>query len=61
VLKLMLVMPASNAVSERSFSSMKRMKSPLKNRMTQQWLNNLMVLHIHQTFTDSLNILWWKN
>ena len=46
--KLLLVMPATNAVSERSFSALRRVKSYLRSTMTQQRLNYLMVLHIHK-------------
>ena len=56
IVKLMLVMPASNAVSERSFSSLKRVKTYLRNRMTEQRLNHLMLLHAHQDLTDALDI-----
>ena len=46
---IILVMPATNAVSERSFSALRRVKSYLRSTMTQRRLNNIMVLHVHQT------------
>ena len=46
VVKLILIMPASNATSERSFSALRRVKSYLRSTMGQQRLNNLMVLHV---------------
>lgn len=49
VLKLLLVLPATNATSERSFSVLRRVK-------TQQRLNNLMVLHIHKDLADELKL-----
>lgn len=49
VMKLLLLMPASNATSERSFSALRRIKTYLRSTMTQQRLNNLMVLHVHKT------------
>lgn len=55
VLQLVLVMPATNATSERSFSALRRVKGYLRSTMTQQRLNNLMVLHVHKERTDSLN------
>jgi len=55
VLQLVLVMPATNATSERSFSALRRVKSYLRSTMTQQRLNNLMVLHVHKERTDALN------
>ena len=52
---LILVMPATNAVSERSFSALRRLKSYLRSIMTQVRLNNLMVLHVHKSRTDNLS------
>ena len=56
VLQLILVMPATNAASERSFSAMRRVKSYLRSTMTQERLNHMMVLHVHKDMTDSLNL-----
>ena len=50
-------MPATNAVSERSFSSLHRVKSYLRVTMSQTRLNSLMVLHVHKTLTDSLSLI----
>ena len=50
-------MPATNAVSERSFSALRRVKSYLRSTMTQSRLNNLMVLHVHKERTDCLDIV----
>lgn len=54
LVSLVLVMPATNAVSERSFSSLRRIKSYLRSTMTQTRLNNVMVLHVHKNRTDEL-------
>lgn len=54
LVKLVLVMPATNATSERSFSAMRRLKSYLRSSMTQERLNHLMVLHVHKDLRDSL-------
>ena len=48
LLRLLLVMPASNAVSERSFSALRRVKTYLRSTMNQDRLNHLMILHIHR-------------
>ena len=56
LLKLLLVMPATNATSERSFSALRRIKTYLRTTMTQVRLNSLMVLHIHSDKTDSFNL-----
>ena len=55
--RLLLVMPATNAASERSFSTLRRVKSYLRSTMTQQRLNHLMVLHIHKERTDKIDIV----
>ena len=55
--KILLVMPATNAVSERSFSAMKRVKAYLRSTTSDCRLNHLMVLHVHKDRTDSLNMV----
>ena len=55
-MKLITVMPATNASSERSFSAMRRVKSYLRSTMTQERLNHLMMLHIHKDITDSIDL-----
>lgn len=50
-------MPATNAVSERSFSCLRRMKTYLRATMTQNRLNNVMVLHVHKDYTDQLCLI----
>ena len=56
VLKLILVMPATNATSEHSFSSLRRIKTYLRSTMTQNRLNHLLLLHVHKEHTDSLEL-----
>ena len=56
LLQLILVLPATNATSERSFSALRRVKSYLRNTMGQERLNSLMVLHVHKDLTDKLNL-----
>ena len=56
IAKLILVMPATNAVSERSFSALRRVKTYLRSTMKQTRLNHLMILHVHKDITDSLNL-----
>ena len=57
LLKLIIVMPATNAVSERSFSAMRRLKTYLRTKMSMDRLNNLMVLHVHKPRTDTLDLI----
>ena len=56
LVKLLLVMPATNAVSERSFSAMKRIKSYLRSTMTNNRMNHLMIMHVHKDKTDKINM-----
>ena len=53
---LILVMPATNAASERSFSALKRIKNYLRATMSQTQLNSLTLLHVHKDMTDKLNL-----
>ena len=54
--KLILVMPATNASSERSFSMLRCMKTYLHSTMKQERLNSIMTLHIHKELTDKLEL-----
>lgn len=56
VFQLLLIMPATNATSERSFSALRRIKTYLRSTMSQARLNHLMVLHYHQDLTDNLDL-----
>lgn len=53
---ILLIIPATNATSERSFSALRRIKSYLRSTMTQGRLNHLMLLNYHQDLTDSLDM-----
>ena len=55
LLKLILVLPSTNAMSERSFSAMRRLKTYLRSTMEQKRLNHLLLLHVHKDLTDSLS------
>ena len=55
-IELILVMIATNAVSERLFSTLRQVKTYLRVAMTQEKLNHLMVLHVHKDLTDKLNL-----
>ena len=57
LVKLVLVMPAINAGSERTFSALSRLKTYLWSTMSQRQLNHLMLLHIHKSLTDSLSLV----
>ena len=55
--KLMLVMPATNAVSERSFSALKRVKTYLRSTTGESRLNHLMLLHVHKELADGMDMV----
>ena len=54
--RLVLVMPATNAASERSFSRMRRLKTYLRGTMHQSRLNHVMLLSINKDRVDSLDL-----
>lgn len=56
LLRLILVLPATNAVSERSFSALRRLKTYLRSSMSSERLNSLMKLHVYNTDTDNLDV-----
>lgn len=56
LLKLLLVMPATNATSERSFSALRRIKSYLRATMSQERLNSLLTLHIYKENALALSL-----
>jgi len=55
--KLLLVMPATNAVIERSFSALKRVKTYLRSTTGDSRLKDLMMLHVHKDRTDALTLV----
>ena len=55
LVKLVLLMPATSAVSKCSASAMHCIKTYLPSSMTQTQLTNAMVVHIHKHLTDSLD------
>lgn len=55
--KLLLVMPATNAVSERSFSALRRVKTYLRATTTNKRLNHIMLMHIHKERTDKIDLI----
>ena len=57
MLTLILVLPSTNAVSERSASALRRVKTYLRTTMSQLRLNDLMMPSIlHKDRTDQINL-----
>lgn len=55
LLRIMLILPATNAVSERSFSSLRRVKTYMRASMSQQRLNHLVLLHVYPQLTEDID------
>ena len=56
LLHIILTVPVTTSTAERSFSTLRRLKTYLRSTMTRTRLNNLMMLHIHKDRTDKLDI-----
>ena len=56
LLRLYLTVPITSSTSERAFSTLRRLLTYLRSTMTEQRLNNCMLLHIHKGLTDNLDI-----
>ena len=56
LIRLLLTIPCSSAEAERSFSSLRRLRTYLSNSMSQQRLNHLAVLRVHRDRLYSIDI-----
>ena len=56
LIHLVLVMPATNAASERRFSAMQRLKTYLRSTMVQSRLNHMMLLSMYNDRVDNLDL-----
>ncbi|XP_062025519.1 uncharacterized protein LOC133741817 [Rosa rugosa] len=52
---LVLTLPVSTATTERAFSSMTIIKNKLRNKMEDEFFDDLMVLYIEKEFADSID------
>ena len=55
LLRLYMTIPITSATSERSFSALRRLLTYLWSSMSEQRLNNCLLLHVHKEITDSLD------
>ncbi len=53
IFRVLLTMPVTTSTCERSFSTLRRIKDWLRNRMTDERLTSLSLLHIHKDITVS--------
>lgn len=56
LLQLYFTFPVTTATAERSFSSLRRIKTFLRSTMTECRLNNLFLLYVHKSMTDTLDL-----
>ena len=56
LVKLIQVFPSTAAESERSFSSLRRIKTYLRSTMTQKRLSEVALCNMHQSYCDRVNI-----
>ena len=56
LLQIFLTIPATTSTSERTFSTMRRLKNYLRSSMTQERLNHTLLLHSHKLRTDNINL-----
>ena len=61
LIKLLLIAPATNEVSERSCSTLRRIKTYLRTRMTQNQMNNTIILNTHKEELDKLDMIQVAN
>ncbi|MCI12976.1 zinc finger MYM-type protein 1-like, partial [Trifolium medium] len=55
LLKLALILPVATATVERSFSAMKIVKTRLRNRMGDEWLNNCLVIYLERDVFNNVD------
>ena len=56
VLQILSVVPATSCSTERSFSSLRRLKTYLRSTMGQERLSNLALLHIEREYVNKVII-----
>jgi hypothetical protein len=56
LIELALLLPVVTATIERAFSAMKIIKTELCNKMTDGWLNDLMVCYIEREIYKGLDL-----
>lgn len=55
LLRIFYTMPVTTATAERTFSTLRRVKTYLRSTMSQERLNHTMLLHVHKSRTDELD------
>ena len=55
LVKLVLTLPVTTAIVERSFSILKHIKNEFCNRMGDQWMNDCLIMYIERDVGCSIN------
>ena len=55
LIELILILPVATASVERAFSAMNIIKTDLRNRMGDEWMNDMMVCYIEKELFDSVD------
>jgi len=55
LIELALILPVSTASVERAFSAMKIIKTKLRNKINNVWLNDLMICYIEREIIKSFD------
>ena len=56
LIKTILIAPAINAISERSFSTSKKVKTSIRSTVTDSRQNDLLLIHIYKEELDEIDI-----
>ena len=56
LLRIYFTVPITTCTAERSFSCLRCMKTYLRSTMTEERLNNVMILYAYKEDTDQLNL-----
>ena len=57
LLNLFLTRPLTSSTAERTFSALRRLLTYLRYTMTEQRLNNCLLLQTHKDLTDNIDLL----
>jgi hypothetical protein len=51
-----MTIPITSATSERTFSALRHLLTYLRSTMTEKRLNNCLLLHVHKSYTDAVDL-----
>ena len=56
LLKLYLIIPLSSATAVRSFSALRKVKTYLRNRLTNEHVTHYLILQSHKNFREDIDL-----